>query len=92
MHLDPIERWLLVAGFVSALAVGGLFGYAAYLDGSERQFHGGVLPEDEAEAFWSLVLDGAGGFCKFAVLSFVVFPVVPVVLRRWWSARHGNDV
>jgi len=86
MRLTPMERWLIIVGCVMAVVVGGFFGYVAYFLGAEAQFHGGVLPEDEAEAFWGLVLETAVAFVKAAALSLLLIPALPVALRRLWPS------
>jgi hypothetical protein len=81
------EKVLLVAAVVAAILVGTLAGYAAYEGEAEAQFHGGVLPEDFAEAQFELAWQFASAFARWSIGIALIAGVVPFGVRRLFKGE-----
>jgi hypothetical protein len=84
------ERAYLIAAFAAAVLVGCLAGYAAYQGEAEAQFHGGVLPEDAAQAQVALAWQFASAFLRWAISVALATGVVPFAVRLFikWRAHE----
>ena len=86
MHFAKItraERALLIAAVAVACLVGSLAAFAAYQDEAEAQFHGGVLPEDAAEANFALVWEPASAFARWGFGMLLAIGIAPIAVTRF---------
>jgi hypothetical protein len=81
------EKRLLIAALLLACLVGSLAGYAAYADGAEARFHGGVLDGDAAKAKAALLWETISAFARWGIGVFLVVGVVPIAVRRLLIGR-----
>jgi hypothetical protein len=81
------ERAFLIAALVAAFLVASLAGFAAYEGEAEAQFHGGVLPEDAAEAQFALAWQFASAFLAWGIGIALFAGVVLFLMRRFFNGR-----
>lgn len=85
--LSRLERVLLITTLAVACLVGACAAYGAHLAEAEAQFHGGVLPEDAAEAEFALVWEPASAFARWSGGVVLALGVGPLAVMRWFAKR-----
>jgi hypothetical protein len=81
------ERAFLVVALIAAFLVATLAGYAAYQAEAEAQFHGGVLPEDAAEAQFELAWQFGSAFLLWGTGIALFAGVVLFLVRQFLNGR-----
>ena len=87
MPLSRGEVQLLIAACLLACLLGGFAGYFAYVLEEEHHFHGGILPEDVADATWDLAREAAAAFALVALATIFAIGVLPLLVRRLFLRR-----